>query len=267
LKKIPDDGYYTKKGRMLKMKILVAVKRVMDFTTHIRIKSDESGVDTANVKMTMNPFDEIAVEEAVRLKEKGIVTEIIVVSIGATQCQETLRTALAMGADRGILIETDQEIQPLATAKILQALIQKETPELVILGKQAIDTDNNQAGQMLAGLLNWPQGTFASKIVIENHQVNVTREIDGGLETLALKLPAVITTDLRLNEPRYLSLPNIVQAKRKPIIVMPIQELNVDIMPRLKTLKVTAPEKRRAGIKVVDVADLVNKLKNEARVI
>jgi electron transfer flavoprotein beta subunit len=249
------------------MKILVAIKRVIDFTTNIRIKSDETGVETANVKMTMNPFDEIAVEEAVRLKEKGIAKEIIVVTIGVTQCQETLRSALAMGADRGILVETDQEIQPLATAKILQAIIQKETPDLVIMGKQAIDTDNNQAGQMLAGLLHWPQGTFASKLVVENNQIKVTREIDGGLETLALKLPAVITTDLRLNEPRYLSLPNIVQAKRKPIAVMSLQEMNVDTTPKLKTLKVTAPEKRRSGVKVADVAELVQKLKNEAQVI
>lgn len=249
------------------MKILVAVKRVIDFTTHIRIKSDESGVETANVKMTMNPFDEIAVEEAVRLKEKGIAKEIIVVTIGVAQCQETLRSALAMGADRGILVETDQEIQPLATAKILKAIIEKESPSLVILGKQAVDTDNNQAGQMLAGLLQWPQGTFASKLTITNDNVEVMREIDGGLETLMLKMPAVITTDLRLNEPRYLSLPNIVQAKRKPIAIMPIQELNVDATPRLKTLKVTAPEKRRAGVKVADVAELVQKLKNEARVI
>lgn len=249
------------------MKIFVAVKRVIDFTTHIRIKSDESGVETANVKMTMNPFDEIAVEEAVRLKEKGIAKEIIVVTIGVTQCQETLRSALAMGADRGILVETDQEIQPLATAKILKAIIEKESPALVILGKQAVDTDNNQAGQMLAGLMQWPQGTFASKLTIIDDKVEVMREIDGGLETLMLKMPAVITTDLRLNEPRYLSLPNIVQAKRKPIVIMPIQELNVDATPRLKTLKVTAPEKRRAGVKVADVAELVQKLKNEARVI
>jgi electron transfer flavoprotein beta subunit len=255
------------RSEAIKMKILVAVKRVLDFTTHIRIKSDESGVETANVKMIMNPFDEIAVEEAVRLKEKGIATEVVVMTIGVTQSQEALRTALAMGADRGILVETDAEIQPLAAAKILKAISEKEMPGLIILGKQAVDTDNNQTGQMLAGLLNWAQGTFASKLVIENNMIKVTREIDGGLETLSLKLPAVITTDLRLNEPRYLSLPNIVQSKRKPIAVMPIQELNVDIAPRLKTLKVTAPEKRRSGIKVADVAELIHKLKHEAQVI
>lgn len=249
------------------MKILVAIKRVLDFTTHIRIKADESGVETANIKMTMNPFDEIAVEEAVRLKEKGIAKEIIVATLGTSQCQETLRSALAMGADRGILIETDADIQPLTAAKVLKSIAEKEAPTIIILGKQAVDSDNNQTGQMLAGLLNWPQGTFASKLVIENEKVKVTREIDGGLETLLLRLPAVITTDLRLNEPRYLSLPNIVQAKRKPIAVIPIAELNVDITPRLKTLKVTAPEKRRAGVKVADVAELIDKLKHEARVI
>lgn len=249
------------------MKILVAIKRVLDFTTHIRIKSDESGVETANIKMTMNPFCEIAVEEAVRLKEKGIATEVIVMTIGTTQCQETLRTALAMGADRGILIETDAEIQSLACAKIIKAIIEKESPTLVILGKQAVDTDNNQTGQMLAGLMNWPQGTFASKLIIENDRIQVTREIDGGFETVSLKLPAVITTDLRLNEPRYLSLPNIVQAKRKTIAVLPIAELNVDSSPRLKTIKVTAPEKRRTGMKVADVAELLHRLKNEAQVI
>jgi electron transfer flavoprotein beta subunit len=275
LKNILDHGYYTKYFyekrkfvlRKIQMKILVAVKRVLDFTTHIRIKSDESGVESANVKMTMNPFDEIAVEEAVRLKEKGIAKEVVVVSIGVSACQETLRTALAMGADRGILVETDTEVQPLAAAKILQAIIQKETPDLAILGKQAVDTDNNQIGQMLAGLLNWAQGTFASKVVIENSSVKVTREIDGGLETLSLKLPAVITTDLRLNEPRYLSLPNIVQAKRKPIAIISLQEFNLDVTPRLKTIKVTAPEKRRAGIKVADVAELIHRLKSEAQVI
>ena len=250
-----------------KMKIMVAVKRVVDYTTNIRIKADETGVETANVKMTMNPFDEIAVEEAVRLKEKGIATEVVVVTIGVTQCQETLRTGLAMGADRGILVETDAEIQALAAAKILQAIVQRESPDLVILGKQAVDTDNNQTGQMLAALLNWPQGTFASKLTIENYSAEVTREIDGGLETLKLKLPAVITTDLRLNEPRYLSLPNIVQAKRKPIAVTPLAELNVDVTPRLKTLKVTAPEKRRSGVKVADVAELVHRLKHEVQVI
>jgi electron transfer flavoprotein beta subunit len=271
LKNNLDDGYYTKyfleQQEKLKMKIVVAVKRVLDFTTHIRIKSDESGVETANIKMTMNPFDEIAVEEAVRLKEKGLATEVVVVTIGTSACQEVLRTALAMGADRGILIETDAEIQSLAAAKLLRELITKEMPQLVILGKQAVDSDNNQTGQMLAGLLNWPQCTFASKLVIENNRAQVTREIDGGLETLSLQLPAVITTDLRLNEPRYLSLPNIVQAKRKPITTMPVQELNVDITPRLKTLKVTAPSKRRSGVKVADVKDLLNRLKNEAQVI
>lgn len=249
------------------MKVLVAVKRVLDYTTNIRVKADETGVETANIKMTINPFDEIAVEEAVRLKEKGIVKEIVIASIGQTASQETIRSALAMGADRGILIETDAEIQPLAAAKILQALQQKEAFDLIILGKQAVDTDNNQCGQMLAGLLNWPQGTFASKLSIENEKISVTREVDGGLETLRLKLPAVITTDLRLNEPRYLSLPNIVQAKRKPIITIPVNELNVDIAPRLQTVKVAAPQKRQAGIKVNDVSDLVYRLKHEAQVI
>lgn len=249
------------------MKILVAIKRVLDFTTHIRIKSDESGVETANIKMTMNPFDEIAVEEAVRLKEKGIASEVVVMSIGAAQCQETLRTALAMGADRAILVETDIDIQPLAAAKIIRAITEKEQPSLIILGKQAVDSDNNQTGQMLAGLLNWPQGTFASKLQIENDKMHVTREIDGGLETLLLKLPAVITTDLRLNEPRYLSLPNIVQSKRKPLSIMPVHDLNVEITPRLKVIKVVAPEKRRSGVKVADVAELIHRLKHEAQVI
>jgi electron transfer flavoprotein beta subunit len=249
------------------MKILVSVKRVLDFSTHIRIKSDESGVETANIKMIMNPFDEIAVEEAVRLKEKGIATEVIVMSIGVSQCQEILRTGLAMGADRAILVETDAEVQPLTSAKIIQAVVKQENPDLVILGKQAVDTDNNQTGQMLAGLLNWSQGTFASKLTIDNGHLIVIREIDGGLETLSLKLPSVITTDLRLNEPRYLSLPNIVQAKRKPITVIPAQQFNIDMTPRLKTLKVTAPEKRRAGVKVSDVKELLHKLKHEAQVI
>jgi electron transfer flavoprotein beta subunit len=239
----------------------------LDFTTHIRIKSDESGVETANIKMTMNPFDEIAVEEAVRLKEKGIATEVVVMTVGVSSCQEVLRSALAMGADRGILVETDLEMQPLASAKIIQAVVKQENPRIVILGKQAVDTDNNQTGQMLAGLLNWSQGTFASKIVVESDHLLVTREIDGGLETLSLKMPSVVTTDLRLNEPRYLSLPNIVQAKRKPIVVIPAQDLQVDMMPRLKILKVSAPEKRRAGVKVQDVKELLNKLKNEAQVI
>ena len=249
------------------MKVLVAVKRVVDFSTRIQIKADQSGVETAHVKMSMNPFDEIAVEEAVRLKEKGIAKEVIVVSIGVAACQETLRTALAMGADRAILVETETEIQPLAGAKILKSIAQTESPQLIILGKQAIDSDNNQTGQMLAGLLNWPQGTFASKLVVEQDHVVVTREVDGGLETLSLKLPAVITTDLRLNEPRYLSLPNIVQAKRKPITTILAADLNVDLQPRLKTLKVIAPLKRRAGIKVASVVELVQKLKNEAQVI
>ncbi len=249
------------------MKILVAVKRVIDYAAHIRIKSDETGVETANVKMSMNPFDEIAVEEAVRLKEQGVASEIIVVSIGASQNQETLRAALAMGADRAILVETDQVIQPLAAAHLLRVLVERETPQLVILGKQAIDSDNNQVGQMLAGLLNWPQGTFASKITMHPEIVEVTREIDGGLETLKLKLPAVITTDLRLNEPRYLSLPNIVQAKRKSLTVLPLAELNVDTMPHIDIIKVTAPEKRQAGVKVNSVKELIEKLRNEARVI
>lgn len=249
------------------MKILVAVKRVMDYAAHIRVKSDGSGVETANVKMTMNPFDEIAVEESVRLKEQKIAQEIIVVSIGPTQCQETLRTALAMGADRAILVETDREIQPLAAAKILQIIAQQETPQLIILGKQAVDSDNNQVGQMLAGLLNWPQGTFASRLVMQTDSLQVTREIDGGLETLKLKLPAVVTTDLRLNEPRYISLPNIVQAKRKPITIIPVADLKIDLEPRLKVLNIMAPEKRRAGVKLNNAAELVEKLKHEAQVL
>lgn len=249
------------------MKVLVAVKRVVDFAAHIRIKADESGVDTANVKMSMNPFDEIAIEEAVRLKEQGIAKEIVVVSIGGAGCQETLRTALAMGADRAILVETTADIQPLVAAKILRALTEQESPQLIILGKQAIDSDNNQVGQMLAGLLNWPQGTFASKLIIETNSAMVTREIDGGLETLKLKLPAVITTDLRLNEPRYISLPNIVAAKRKSIAVMPIQQLNVDIQAPIQTLRVTAPAKRQACVKVANVKELVEKLRHEVQVI
>lgn len=249
------------------MKILVAVKRVVDFTTTIRVKADESGIETTNVKMTMNPFDEIAVEEAVRLKEKGKAQEVIVVSIGPQTNQETLRTALAMGADKAILIQTDIALEPLATAKVIQQLIQKENFDLVILGKQAIDTDNNQTGQILAGLMAWPQGTFASKVEIENNQIKVEREIDGGLETLLLKMPAVITTDLRLNEPRYLSLPNIVQAKRKPLEILALADLNIDTTPRLNILKISPPKKRSAGIKVKDVADLVNRLKHEAQVI
>jgi electron transfer flavoprotein beta subunit len=249
------------------MKILVAVKRVVDFSVQIRVKSDQSGVETANVKMSMNPFDEIAVEEAVRLKEKGFATEVVVVSIGTTASQETLRTALAMGADRAILIETFDDIQPLAAAKILQAMVTKETPQLVILGKQAIDSDNNQVGQMLAGLLHWGQATFASKVMIENNRAIVTREIDGGLETLSLTLPAIITTDLRLNEPRFLSLPNIMQAKRKTMATIPMAELQLELAPRIKVLKVTAPEKRRSGIKVDSVKELVERLKQEAQVI
>ena len=249
------------------MKVLVPVKRVVDYNVKIRVKADGSGVETANVKMSMNPFDEIAVEEAVRLKEAGKATEIIVVSVGPTTAQETLRTALAMGADRGILVQTESETQPLAVAKVLKALVEKEGPTLVILGKQAIDDDCNQTGQMLAALLGWPQGTFASKVVPGEGSVTVTREIDGGLETVELKLPAVVTADLRLNEPRYASLPNIMKAKKKPIDTITPDSLGVDVAPRLTTLKVAEPPKRKAGVKVADVAALVDKLKNEARVI
>lgn len=249
------------------MKILVAVKRVVDFKTSIRVKSDGSGVETTNVKMSMNPFDEIAVEEAVRIKEKGLATEVIVTSIGSDASQETLRTALAMGADRAILIKTDTEIQPLAAAKILKAIAQQESPRLIILGKQAIDSDNNQVGQMLAALLAWPQGTFTSKLDFHDEGVSVTREIDGGLETLFLKLPAVITTDLRLNEPRYISLPNIVKAKAKPISIIQAETLNVDIKPRVLCLRVATPEKRRTGVRLESAVELVNRLKNEAQVI
>ena len=249
------------------MKILVAVKRVVDYNVKVRVKSDNSGVDIANVKMSMNPFDEIAVEEAVRLKEAGIVTEIIVVSAGPTQCQETLRTALAIGADRAILVESDADLQPLAVAKILKALADKEQAQMVILGKQAIDDDSNQTGQMLAALLDIPQATFASKVVIAEGKATVTRELDGGLETIALTLPAVITTDLRLNEPRYVTLPNIMKAKKKTLEIVKPEELGVDIAPRLKTLKVEEPPKRTAGVMVADVAALVEKLKNEAKVI
>ena len=249
------------------MKILVAVKRVVDYNVKVRVKSDNSGVDIANVKMSMNPFDEIAVEEAVRLKEAGIVTEIIVVSVGPTQCQETLRTALAIGADRAILVESDADLQPLAVAKILKALADKEQAQMVILGKQAIDDDSNQTGQMLAALLDIPQATFASKVVIAEGKATVTREVDGGLETIALTLPAVITTDLRLNEPRYVTLPNIMKAKKKTLEIVKPEELGVDIAPRLKTLKVEEPPKRTAGVMVADVAALVEKLKNEAKVI
>jgi len=249
------------------MKILVAVKRVVDYNVKIRVKSDNSGVDLANVKMSMNPFDEIAVEEAVRLKEAGIASEILVVTAGATQCQETLRTALAIGADRAILVETDAELQPLAVAKILKALSEKEQTQMIILGKQAIDDDSNQTGQMLASLLDIPQATFASKVVVDDGKATVTREVDGGLETIALTLPAVITVDLRLNEPRYVTLPNIMKAKKKTIDIVKPEELGIDITPRLKTLKVEEPPKRSAGVMVADVAALVEKLKNEAKVI
>jgi electron transfer flavoprotein beta subunit len=249
------------------MKILVPVKRVVDYNVKVRVKSDGTGVDIANVKMSMNPFDEIAVEEAVRLKEKGAATEIIVVSCGDTKCQETLRTAMAIGADRGILVETTEELQPLAVAKLLKALVDKEQPSLIILGKQAIDDDANQTGQMLAALADLPQATFASKVEVAGDKVNVTREVDGGLETISLSLPAVITTDLRLNEPRYVTLPNIMKAKKKQLDIVKPEDLGVDVKPRLKTLKVSEPPKRGAGIKVPDVATLVEKLKNEAKVI
>ena len=251
------------------MKILVAVKRVVDYNVKIRVKSDNSGVDLANVKMSMNPFDEIAVEEAVRLKEAGVATEVVVVTAGATQCQETLRTALAIGADRAILVETapDTDLQPLAVAKILKALSEKEQAQIIILGKQAIDDDSNQTGQMLASLLDVPQATFASKVVVADGKATVTREVDGGLETIALTLPAVITTDLRLNEPRYVTLPNIMKAKKKVIDIVKPEDLGVDIAPRLKTIKVEEPPKRSAGVMVADVAALVEKLKNEAKVI
>ena len=249
------------------MKILVPVKRVVDYNVKVRVKSDGSGVDIANVKMSMNPFDEIAVEEAVRLKEKGIATEVIAVSCGVTQCQETLRTAMAIGADRAILVETTEELQPLAVAKLLKALMDKEQPGLVILGKQAIDDDANQTGQMLAALAGLPQATFANKVEVAGDKVNVTREVDGGLETLSLTLPAIITTDLRLNEPRYVTLPNIMKAKKKTLETVKPEDLGVDVKPRIKTLKVSEPAKRGAGIKVPDVATLVDKLKNEAKVI
>ena len=249
------------------MKILVPVKRVVDYNVKIRVKADQSGVELANVKMAMNPFDEIAVEEAVRLKEAGKATEIVAVSAGVAQCQETLRTAMAIGADRGILVESDVELQPLAVAKLLKALVDKEQPQLVILGKQAIDDDSNQTGQMLAALLGWPQATFASKVEIGAESVTVTREIDGGLETLSLPIPAVITTDLRLNEPRYATLPNIMKAKKKPLETVKPADLGVDVTPRLTTLKVVEPATRSAGVMVADVAQLVAKLKNEAKVI
>jgi len=249
------------------MKILVPVKRVVDFNVKVRVKSDGSGVDIANVKMSMNPFDEIAVEEAMRLKEAGKATEVVAVSCGVAQCQETLRTAMAIGADRATLVETDVELQPLAVAKLLKAVADKEQPQLIILGKQAIDDDCNQTGQMLAALLGWPQATFASKVVLEDGKATVTREVDGGLETIALTLPAIVTTDLRLNEPRYVTLPNIMKAKKKPLDTVKPADLGIDVAPRLKTLKVTEPPKRSAGIKVPDVATLVAKLKNEAKVI
>jgi electron transfer flavoprotein beta subunit len=249
------------------MKILVAVKRVVDYNVKIRVKSDQSGVDTANVKMSMNPFDEIAVEEAIRLKEAGIASEIVVFSAGSQQCQETLRTALAIGADRAILVETDVDLQPLAVAKLLQAVCAKEQPQLIILGKQAIDDDSNQTGQMLAALMDLPQATFASKVALVDGTLRVTREVDGGLETISMGLPAVITTDLRLNEPRYVTLPNIMKAKKKELEIIKPEALGVDVTPHLKTIKVEEPPKRTAGILVADVAALVDKLKNEAKVI
>jgi len=249
------------------MKVLVPVKRVVDYNVKVRVKSDGSGVDTANVKMSMNPFDEIAVEEAVRLKEKGLASEVIAVSCGVTQCQETLRTAMAIGADRAILVETAEELQPLAVAKLLKALVDKEQPGLIIAGKQAIDDDCNQTGQMLAALAGMPQATFASKLELTDSHVKVVREVDGGLETVNLKLPAVVTADLRLNEPRYVTLPNIMKAKKKPMDTLKPEDLGVDVKPRIKTLKVAEPAKRGAGVKVSDVATLVAKLKNEAKVI
>ena len=249
------------------MKILVPVKRVVDYNVKVRVKADQSGVELANIKMSMNPFDEISVEEAIKLREAGVVTEVIAVSIGVTQCQETLRTALAMGADRAILIETSADIQPLAVAKLLKAICEKESPQMVILGKQAIDDDSNQTGQMLAALMNWPQATFASKVTVNAGMAEVMREIDGGMETVEIKLPAIITTDLRLNTPRYATLPNIMKAKKKPLDVMTPETLGVDVTPRLKTLKVVEPPKRKGGVMVADVAALVDKLKNEAKVI
>jgi len=249
------------------MKILVPVKRVVDYNVKVRVKADQTGVELANVKMSMNPFDEIAIEEAVKLKEVGVATEIIAVSIGVTQCQETLRTALAMGADRAILVETTQDVQPLGVAKLLKAIAEKESPQLIILGKQAIDDDSNQTGQMLAALLGWSQATFASKVVVSGSEASVTREIDGGLETVTVKLPAIVTADLRLNTPRYATLPNIMKAKKKPLDVFTPETLGVDVAPRLTTLKVAEPPKRKSGVMVADVAALVDKLKNEAKVI
>jgi electron transfer flavoprotein beta subunit len=249
------------------MKVLVAVKRVVDYNVKVRVKGDGTGVDTANVKMSMNPFDEIAVEEAVRLKESGAASEVIAVSCGVAQCQETLRTAMAIGADRGILVETAEDLQPLAVAKILHAIAQKEGPALVILGKQAIDDDCNQTGQMLAALADLPQATFASKVEVAEGKAKVTREVDGGLETLSLQLPAIVTTDLRLNEPRYVTLPNIMKAKKKPLETVTAADLGIDVKPRIKTLKVSEPAKRGSGVKVADVAALVEKLRHEAKVI
>ena len=249
------------------MKVLVGVKRVVDYNVKVRVKADRTGVETANVKMSMNPFDEIAVEEAIRMKEAGTADEIVAVSMGVRQCQETIRTALAMGADRGIHVMTDEELQPLAVAKLFKALVERESPGLVILGKQAIDDDSNQTGQMLAALLDWPQGTFASEIVLSGDGAEVTREVDGGLETVGLSVPAVVTTDLRLNEPRYASLPNIMKAKKKPIDQIAVDELGVDVAPRLETLKVEDPPAREGGRKVASVEELVDKLKNEEGVI
>ncbi|NVK23202.1 MAG: electron transfer flavoprotein subunit beta/FixA family protein [Kangiellaceae bacterium] len=249
------------------MKILVAIKRVIDANVKVRVKGDNTGVETANVKMSMNPFCEIAVEEAVRLKEQGVASEIVAVSIGNQQCQETLRTALALGADRAILVKTDDDVEPLGVAKVLKSIVEKEEPQMVLLGKQSIDGDNNQTGQMLGALLGWGQGTFASKVEVADGKTQVTREIDGGLQTVELSLPAIVTTDLRLNEPRFASLPNIMKAKRKPLDEMAIADLGVDVAPRIETLKVENPPARKEGVKVESVAELVNKLKNEAKVI
>jgi electron transfer flavoprotein beta subunit len=249
------------------MKVLVPVKRVVDYNVKVRVRADGTGVETAGVKMSMNPFDEIGVEEAIRLREKGIASEIVAVSLGVAACAETIRTALAMGADRGILVETEAELQPLAVAKLLRAVAEREQPRLVILGKQAIDDDMNATGQMLAALLGWPQGTFASKLVLDGETITVTREVDGGLETVALRLPAIVTTDLRLNEPRYASLPNIMKARKKPIETLTPADLGVDPAPRLRVVKVVEPPRRKAGVKVASVAELVAKLKTEAKVI
>ncbi|MBT3702241.1 MAG: electron transfer flavoprotein subunit beta/FixA family protein [Alphaproteobacteria bacterium] len=249
------------------MKVLVAVKRVIDYNVKVRVKADNTGVETANVKMSMNPFDEIAIEEAIRLKEAGTAEEIVAVSMGPQQCQETIRTALAMGADRGVLVKTDDELQPLAVAKLMKAVVDEEQPGLIILGKQAIDDDSNQTGQMLAALLGWPQATFASKVEIAGDKAKVTREVDGGLETIEINMPCIVTTDLRLNEPRYASLPNIMKAKKKPIDEKSPEDMGVDTAPRLTTIKVEEPPKREAGVIVEDVAQLVDKLRNEAGVI